>query len=256
MSSNALQKPSSNQSSPLALDNVQTVEYGTTTIRFNLTYSSRKTLEIAVYPDQTVWVTAPHESDVDKIFNKVRKRGRWIVKQLRYFNRFDPLDEHEDYISGETHRYLGKQYRLKVIQIDDGEGESVKLKGGYFYIKSDKKGEKDYIKRQLDNWYRTKAEKKFNDRLDVCLEMVQKYNISRPDLQLYNMERRWGSYTPSGKVLLNPELVKHPVYCIDYVIIHELCHTKHPNHDKEFYRLLNKVLPDWQKRKHKLERFS
>jgi len=255
MSSNALQKPSLSQSNPIALDNVQTVEYGTKTITFNLSYSNRKTLEIAVYPDQTVWVTAPNESDLDKVFNKVRKRGRWIVKQLRYFNRFDPLDEHDDYISGETHRYLGKQCRLKVIQINEDEEESVKLKGGYFYIKTGKKGEKHYIKEQLDGWYRSKAEKKFNKRLDVCLDVMQKYQVDRPELQLYRMDKRWGSYTPSGKVLLNPELIKHPVYCIDYVIIHELCHTKHPNHNKNFYNLLNKVLPDWQKRKHKLERF-
>ena len=84
---------------------------------------------------------------------------------------------------------------------------------------------------------------------------MQMYDVKQPSLQLYRMDKRWGSYTPAGKVLLNPELVKHPVYCIDYVIIHELCHIKHPNHSKNFYDLLNKVLPDWQKRKHKLERF-
>ncbi|CAN5452606.1 SprT family zinc-dependent metalloprotease [soil metagenome] len=255
MSSNALQKPSSSQSNPLALDNLQTVEYGTTTIQFNLTYSNRRTLEIAVYPDQTVWVTAPESSEIEKVFNKVRKRGRWIVKQLRYFNRFDTLDEHEEYVSGETHRYLGRQYRLKVMQVERGESESVKLKKGYFHIWSNQKGSRVYVKAQLADWYRQKAERKFMERLDVCLQAVQKYDVSRPELQLYSMEKRWGSYTPSGKVLLNPELIKHPVYCIDYVIIHELCHTKHPNHDKEFYRLLNQVLPDWQKRKHKLERF-
>jgi predicted metal-dependent hydrolase len=256
MSSNALQKPSSNQSKNLVLDNVQKVDYGTRTITFNLSYSNRKTLEIAVYPDQTVWVTAPMESDMDKIFNKVRKRGRWIVKQLRYFNRFDPLDKHEEYISGETHRYLGKQYRLKVMQTKGDQPESVKLKGGYFQIWSDNKGDKEHVKQQLDAWYRKKAEKKFDDRLDACLETVKKYDIERPLLQVYSMEKRWGSYTSKGKMLLNPELIKHPVYCIDYVIIHELCHTKHPNHDKEFYSLLNQVLPDWQRRKHKLERFK
>ena len=255
MSSNALQKPSSSQSKPLALDNLQTVDYGTTTLQFNLSYSNRKTLEIAVYPDQTIWVTAPEEAELKKIHNKVRKRGRWIVKQLKYFNRFDPLGEHNEYVSGETHRYLGKQYRQKVRQTEGDQSESVKLKSGYFHILSDNKGDKEYVKHQLDAGYRDKAEKKFNVRLEECLQTVKKYDIQKPQLQVYSMEKRWGSYTSSQKVLLNPELVKHPVYCIDYVIIHELCHTKHPNHDKEFYRLLNKVLPDWQKRKHKLERF-
>lgn len=256
MLSNALQKPSSSQSKNIALDNLQTVDYGTTTLQFNLTYSNRKTLEIAVYPDQTIWVTAPEQAEMEKIHNKVRKRGRWIVKQLKYFNRFDPLGNHDEYVSGETHRYLGKQYRLKVMQTKEDQPESVKLKGGYFQIWSDKMDDKAHVKQQLDSWYREKAEKKFEDRLEVCLETVKKYDIERPQLQVYSMEKRWGSYTSSGKVLLNPELIKHPVYCIDYVIIHELCHTKQPHHDKEFYSLLNKVLPDWQRRKHKLERFN
>jgi predicted metal-dependent hydrolase len=256
MPSNALQKPSSNQSKPSVRVNLQSIEYGNTTIQFNLTYSNRKTLEIAVYPDQSVWVTSPEGAGMDKIYEKVRKRGRWIVRQLRYFNRFDPLDEHEEYISGETHRYLGRQYRLKVKQLDKDEPESVKLKGGYFDICSLKKGDKEHVKKQLNGWYREKAGQKFDERLSGCLEIARKYGISRPELQIYTMEKRWGSFTSSGKILLNPELIKHPVYCIDYVIIHELCHIKHPNHDKGFYRLLNQVLPDWKRRKDKLERFK
>jgi predicted metal-dependent hydrolase len=253
MPSNALQKPLSNQSKPTIHGNIQKIEYGKTTIEFNVTYSNRKTLEIAVYPDQNVWVTSPKDASMEKIHEKVRKRGRWIVKQLRYFKRFDPHDEFDDYISGETHRYLGKQYRLKVIQVNDREKETVKLKNGYFQIYTVNKGDKEHVKYLLDTWYRRKAEKKFHERLGECLDILKKHEISKPRLQVYFMEKRWGSFTPSGKVLLNPDLIKHPVYCIDYVIIHELCHTKHPNHDKEFYDFLNKVLPDWVKRKHKLE---
>jgi predicted metal-dependent hydrolase len=256
MPSNALQKPSSNQSKLSVPVNLQSIEYGNTTIQFNLSYSNRKTLEIAVYPDQSVWVTSPEDAGIEKIHKKVRKRGRWIVKQLRYFNRFDLLDEHDEYISGETHRYLGRQYRLKINQINQDNSESVKLKGGYFVIQSLNKANKDHIKAQLDEWYRDKAKQKFNERLDVCHEIASKYRISRPEMQIYSMEMRWGSFTTSGKILLNPELIKHPVYCIDYVIIHELCHIKHPNHDKEFYRLLNQILPDWKRRKDKLERFK
>ena len=256
MSSNALQKPSSSQSKPSAHVNLQSIEYGNTTIQFNLAYSNRKTLEIAVYPDQSVWVTSPEDAGIEKIFEKVRKRGRWIVRQLRYFNRFDPLDEHDEYVSGETHRYLGRQYRLKIKQISQGDTESVKLKGGYFVIQTSKKENKNHIKAQLNAWYREKARIKFDERLDICHEIASKYRIQKPKIQIYSMEKRWGSFTASGKILLNPKLIKHPVYCIDYVIIHELCHSKYPNHDKEFYKLLNQILPDWKRRKDKLERFK
>src|SRR5690625_657581 len=135
MSSIALRNLSSFQNKPLIRENEQSLQYGTTTIRFNLTWSKRETLEIAVYPDQTVWVTSPEDADIDQVHEKVRKRARWIVKQLRYFSRFDPLQEHKEYISGETHYYLGRQYRLKVLQISPEEKETVKLKGRYFQIR-------------------------------------------------------------------------------------------------------------------------
>ncbi|MDR8394454.1 M48 family metallopeptidase [Aliifodinibius sp. S!AR15-10] len=236
--------------------NCHTISYGTSEIAFNLTYSDRETLEIAVYPDQAVWVTAPDDASLTDIEEKVRKRARWIVKQKRYFGRFEQTKDEFEYISGETHRYLGRQYRLKVIQIENGEKETVKLKGQFLRICTRQKGNTRHTKELLDRWYRNHATKKFNERFDLCLQNLQKYDIPTPELQLYKMDKRWGSYTASGKVLLNPDLVKHPTYCIDYVIVHELCHTKYPHHDKKFYQLLNTVLPDWQKRKHKLERFS
>jgi predicted metal-dependent hydrolase len=256
MSSSALQKPSSNKKNRAVQANRYTVAYGTREISFTITYSDRKTLEIAVFPDQTVWVTAPEDASLDEIKQRVVKRAKWVVKQKRYFERFDSPNGDFEYISGETHRYLGRQYRLKVIQIDSDDRESVKLKGPFFRIHTHRKQNNRHTKELLDQWYRGHATKKFNERFDLCLKNLRKYNISRPKLKLRSMEKRWGSYTPSDKVFLNPSLVKHPTYCIDYVIIHELCHTKYPHHDKKFYQLLNTVLPDWQKRKHKLERFN
>ena len=67
------------------------------------------------------------------------------------------------------------------------------------------------------------------------------------------MEKRWGSCTPQQKIILNPELIKAPVVCINYVILHELCHLVHHNHSKAFYRLLENFMPDWQKYKQLLE---
>lgn len=86
MSSNALQKPSSNRKSPAVQANSYTVAYGTREISFTITYSDRKTLEIAVYPDQTVWVTAPEDASLDDIREQVVKRAKWVVKQCPSLN--------------------------------------------------------------------------------------------------------------------------------------------------------------------------
>jgi predicted metal-dependent hydrolase len=68
------------------------------------------------------------------------------------------------------------------------------------------------------------------------------------------MKKRWGSCTKAGVITFNTELVKAPTYCIEYVIMHELCHLKHPHHGKEFYDLLTQCTPDWVRRKERLER--
>ncbi len=74
-----------------------------------------------------------------------------------------------------------------------------------------------------------------------------------PPLILRRLKTRWGSCSKAGRILLNTELVQAPVECIDYVIVHELCHLKVPDHSPAFHRLLNACMPDWQRRKERLE---
>lgn len=108
-------------------------------------------------------------------------------------------------------------------------------------------------KKILDQWYKEKAKSHFKDTLDNILPLFKKYRISHPEIQIRNMPKRWGSCTPHGKVILNPELVKAPKGSIEYVIIHELCHLVHHNHTKAFYDLQAQMMPDWKKWKEKLE---
>ena len=109
----------------------RSIIYGRKTIYYSLLYSDRRTMEIAVHPDSTVIVKAPTESDVPLIENKITKRARWILRQLNYFKQFNPRTAYRCYVNGETHLYLGKQYRLKLIE---GTENSVKLTRGFFYI--------------------------------------------------------------------------------------------------------------------------
>ena len=74
-----------------------------------------------------------------------------------------------------------------------------------------------------------------------------------PEVKLRGMRTRWGSCSRPKTILLNPELIKTPLYCIEYVIMHELCHLQHPDHSRAFRRLLTRCMPDWERRKSKLE---
>ncbi len=226
------------------------VKYGSKEIEYNLIHVKRKTMEIAVHPDSTVVVKAPLQSDITLIERKIIKRARWILRQLNYFNQFNPKTPDRCYVSGETHLYLGKQYRLK---LSEGPENCVKLSRGFFYVTCQNKPTPDITKKLLNQWYLKKAQIQFAQSMDRCWMKFNNLGISKPKLSIKQMQKRWGSLSSRGTVTLNTNLVKASKECIDYVVTHELCHLKHNNHSPEFYELLNSVIPSWEKIKHKLE---
>ncbi len=92
------------------------IKYGRRTIRFDVVYAARKSLQIEVYPDRRILVKAPAGTDFDEIEKRMIRRSRWIIKQLDYFRQFEPRTPARKYSGGETHLYLGRQHRLKILQ--------------------------------------------------------------------------------------------------------------------------------------------
>ena len=227
----------------------RTLTYDGETIPFDLQYSKRKSLEIAVHPDGSVVVKAPLGSDEILIQGFLYQRLRWIRRQRRYFAQFEPRTPERQFVGGESHLYLGKQYRLKIRRSDTDE---VLLKRGFFHIQAvDDKPE--HIAMLLEAWYRSKAAIYFAQVFEECWQLFAKKGAEKPVLKIRKMKTRWGSFSSKGSVTLNLELIKAPRECIEYVVIHELCHLLHLNHGPAFYNLLEQLIPDWKKRKHRLE---
>lgn len=227
------------------------VKYGQKIIDFELSRSERKTLGITVYPDKRVGVVAPYESNLDKIYEKVHKRAPWIIKQQDYFEQYLPMPAKRQYVSGETHHYLGRQYRLKVLE---DSASSVKLYGKYFYIAAADKNNINAIQSSLEQWYRDKAKIYFKKRIAHYWPLITKDDKPMPQVLIRKMDARWGSYSPNHTITLNLRLIQAPSQCIDYVVVHELCHGVVAEHNKRFYQVLSKLMPDWEKRKQRLEK--
>ena len=226
------------------------IKYGSSFFEYDLLTASRKTLEISVYPDCSIVVKAPQDSENEVIESKILKRMKWIIKQINYFRQFQPKTPEPRYIAGETHHYLGNQYRLK---INKSSIESVKLTNGYFHINYKQEKSTEIIKSLLENWYNVKAAKHFDESLNRCWNLFKDDNLIKPTISIRKMKNRWGSHTSDGKINLNLNLIRAPKDCIDYVMIHELCHLVYNNHSQKFYNLLESKIPNWQKIKHKLE---
>jgi predicted metal-dependent hydrolase len=229
------------------------LQFGSTTIEYQLNFARRKTVAVDVHPDLQVSVTAPEGSELEAIEELIRKRARWILRQQRQFSTYAPQETPRSYVSGESYRYLGRQYRLKVLE---GELEDVKQERGFIYVTVSDKNVTKYVQRVLEQWYRDKARLVFYERLELCYPRVERLGIAYPSLAIRSMRTRWGSCSRSGLVILNPRLVQTPVDCIDYVLLHELCHLKEHNHGKQYYQLLDQTLPDWRERRRKLNQFE
>ena len=226
--------------------------YGDEVIDFDVLESPSRTekILIKVYADCRVVVSAPLNADDKIIIEAVKQRSRWIYKQLREFREQSRFITPRQYKSGESHFYLGKQYQLKVIH-DDTKPQGVKLLRGKLEVNA-LDANLESIQSHLKEWYRSRAKVIFEIRLQRILEQAL-WVGDKPEIRLVTMRTQWGNCSPSGVLTLNPHLVKAPTICIDYVILHELCHLVEYNHSERFYQLLNQVMPDWSKIKNQLD---
>ncbi|HAT4419796.1 M48 family metallopeptidase [Legionella pneumophila] len=207
-------------------------------------------ITIKVKPDCQVIVFAPPSATHDEIIVAVNKRAKWVYNKLHIFRSQQEYIIPRQYISGESHYYLGRKYVLKVIE-DSKAKPQVKLVRGQLQIIAAR--DIEHRRQLLSEWYKQKAFEVFSKRLDQLLSTAP-WIKERPTIHLRAMRSRWGSCAVNGKITLNTHLIKAPTACIDYVILHELCHHSEHNHSDKFYRLLNQVSPNWKQVKQYLDK--
>jgi predicted metal-dependent hydrolase len=109
----------------------------------------------------------------------------------------------------------------------------------------------------MARWYLARARDVFERRIARLILSVPRLGLdAAPPLIVRSIKLRWGSCSPAGRILMNVEAVKLPVGCIDYLLVHELCHLRHPRHDRAFWRHLDRCMPDWETRRRRIDRAS
>lgn len=220
---------------------------------------------IKVHPDQRVVATAPVDATDEMIYDAIMKRARWIWQSLQDFSKQQDHVLPKRYVSGENQFYLGRRYVLKVItKIETANviHSTVKLSHGRLNVTLlqsnaalDSEERAALVKSLIDKWYQDKAKVIFAERLEAVLPKAA-WVTDTPDFRLLAMKKQWGSCSTKGNLILNPHLVKAPRECIDYVILHELCHIAEYNHSERFWRLLTQVMPNWKEVKARLDEMA
>lgn len=230
--------------------------YGDEVIAFSLRRQPSRTVPrvaIHVEPDGRVVVDAPDTAPVAGVLNAVKKRARWISRHVGSAKARLAHVLPREYVSGESLHYLGRRYRLKVM-VKPGAVVMARMRGAFITV-TVSENSPAMIRSALDVWYRARARELFADRLAVVAAPLR-WVKHLPPTRLQFMTVQWGSCSPSGCITLNPLLVKTPRECIDYVLLHELCHLLHHNHSPKFYKVLDRHMPRWRAIKDKLDNMA
>ena len=232
--------------------NTYEIKYGEDKITFFIKRKNVKNINLNIRVNGEVVVTAREEVPLDYIMSFVGRKSRWIIKQNKYFKEYatESIGKKE-LVSGETIKYLGRQYRLKVQESTD---EQVKYFRGYIYLYVKDKTNYKRKEELLNKWFDFKCKETFNEIYNKVYPILSKYNVPRAKITIRKMKSRWGScIAEKESIILNRELIKAPKYCIEYVILHELVHLIYKNHNNEFYDFLYTLMPDWKERKRILD---
>lgn len=234
--------------------------YGEERLSFRLVRREtiRGSMRIAVTPQGEVIVTADASTPLETIEDALQRRVRWLMETRESFQAQQAYALPHRFVDGETHFYLGRRHQLRIV--DESDGKRVRLLRGKLVVPSRYPWSEEpvvlalrtkEIRRRLEVWYRQRAEEILPQYFELMLPLVPW--AYRPPLRLVHMKARWGSCTPQGVILLNPYLICAPRHCIEYVLLHELCHLREHRHSPFFWQLLTQVCPDWQTRRSELD---
>ncbi|MEA3326082.1 MAG: SprT family zinc-dependent metalloprotease [Chloroflexota bacterium] len=202
-----------------------------------------KNLHLGVYPPEgRVRVAAPLNIDDEAVRLFVISKLGWIKKQQREFLA-QPRQSKREYISGESHYFLGDRYLLNVVYRKGHPKVSIRNKT-YLDLFVREGSDLAYRKRVMTEWYRSELKA-------LAAPLVEKWktemDVPLTHWGIRSMKTKWGSCNiEKGRILLNLELAKKPQHCVEYIIVHELVHLLGRHHNDRFVALMDQYMPQWR----------
>lgn len=228
----------------------KSVIVGDDEVELEIIRSPRRTIALYVRPGGTLQVRAPWHVPVHVIMQFVREKTTWIIRQRKRLKDIKTIAEPELLSYRSQTPFFGNN--LTITPSGDA-GYTARLNGTQLMISVAGDPSPEKITAMVDSWYLAQAKSYFPRR---TAEMAGKHSSLLPapkSVNVRKMKRRWGTCHTGGAIWFNRELIKKEPVLIDYVIIHELCHLVHHNHGKEYYRLLESIMPDYRELRKKLQ---
>lgn len=232
--------------------------YKYSSFQYKIIRRKRKTIGIKITPEGEVIITSPFNVSEETILNIIKKKEKWITDKLQLF-KHHPSYKNRDFTNGDKILYVGGELKLETCNLNNNIKETL---GNYELKILDKKiivyinnkyNREDIIREIIIKFYRTEAVKVLVDRTNYYSKII---GIGPKKITIKDQKTIWGSCSSKGNVNYNYRLIMAPVDIIDYVVVHELCHLVHMNHSKEYWKLVEKVLPDYRERREWLKSYG
>jgi len=216
------------------------VRYGKQTIEYQtLIKDGLKSHYISVQKGEGV-VLRGKAISVDHADQLILKKAKWIIDKLELVKSIGD----DDIVTGSRIQYLGRKYYVEVIINDSLDKINIDFTESKFRVSlSQSKHNQEELKQAFETFFRQKAREKIKPRLRKWSETT---GLEYCELKFMKLEKRWGSCTPSNNILINIDAIKLPYSLIDYLLVHELVHTRIKNHSKEFWAEVSKHISNWK----------
>lgn len=217
-------------------------------ICYHLERKNVKNLNLRVRKDCSIFVSANETISCEEIDRFIFTKAPRILNAIDHFSEMEQYKpKPKQYVSGETFFIQGRGLRLQVSQ---AKKDSITTDGVYMFLEVRDINDLDKKRKLVNRFMDSQCKVIFNEVVEELYPLVKKHGVEKPCLKIRYMETRWGSCLVKKKmVTLNKRLLEVPRNCIEYVVMHELCHFIHPNHSKQFYSFMTMLMPDWKERK-------
>ncbi len=210
-----------------------------------------KHLHLGVYPPEgRVRVAAPMRLDDDAVRAAVISRLAWIRRKRAEFAR-QPRQSRREFVSGESHYFEGRRYRLDVVESTGRTG--IRLRNNaWMEMRVRSATGRDAREAMLYRWYRARLRERIPE---IIAEWEPRIGVRVADWRIRRMKTRWGTCNAAARrIWLNSELAKKPLPCLEYVVVHEMVHLVEPSHNERFREILDRAMPGWPLRADELNR--
>ncbi len=211
-------------------------------IQYTLKKNKRKTASIYIERDGQVSVLVPDTLSDRQIEALLEPKRVWIYRHLAEWHDLNAARVPREYVNGEGFLYLGRTYRLKLVQ---HQAVPLMLKDGYFCLRNNN-GTTLHADAAFKAFYRQKGHTKIAERVAYY---QPKMGVQFQQIRLIDLKHRWASCTPTGRLNFHWRCMMAPLTVLDYIVVHELAHLRHRNHTDAFWHEVDKVLPDYRERR-------